>query len=97
MPRFDATPSRVRAGSERAYTAAMDSASLTTAQLNELAERANHARRFYTSLVRRMEERGFPAEDPLYRLTKKTAEQVNDLWLDLHYRSCSISGVAPKE
>ena len=69
----------------------MESAQLTPEQLRRLADLANGARKFYGSLVRRMEARSFPPEDPLYLLAQATAKQVNELWLDLHYRSCGMS------
>jgi hypothetical protein len=73
----------------------MDSSQLTADQLRRLVALADKARSFYAGLVRRMEARNFPPDDPLYRLAQATSQKANDLWLELHYRSCGMSaGIA---
>lgn len=47
---------------------------------------------YLARLRRRMEEVGFVAEDPLFRLVNKVYEALHELYNELHYRSCA-SGV----
>ena len=47
-------------------------------------------------LRRRMERVGFLPDDPFYRLVAKAQDAVQQLTVDLHYRSCR-SGVGRSE
>jgi hypothetical protein len=42
-------------------------------------------------LHRRMEQRGFPGNDELYRLVVKTHNAMSELRMLLHYMSCDKS------
>jgi hypothetical protein len=46
-------------------------------------------------LARRMEERGFPPDDPYYLLVLRAQDAVHRLSVETHYRSCT-SGVGRK-
>jgi hypothetical protein len=43
---------------------------------------------YLSRLQRRMEQRGFPAQDPLYLLVTRAFEVLHHLCIELHYRSC---------
>jgi hypothetical protein len=44
---------------------------------------------FLVRLLHRMEAKGFPPDDPLFKLVSAAYDWSHRLYMDLHYRSCS--------
>ena len=61
-------------------------------QAAKIRDALSPAGTYLTRLRKRMEQRGFPPRDPLYQLTCVAHNAVNDLWMHIHYLSCSGTG-----
>jgi hypothetical protein len=74
----------------------MDNRDLTSAQLAAVAEVVGRYVRFLNRMLRRMEKRGFPGNDELYRETSRAYDGLRSLLTTLHYLNCR-SGVGRHE
>jgi len=66
----------------------MDSSQLTAEQLEALNKRIAGMVAYLHALQERMERRGFPPNDELYRLTREAHDRVHHLRVTLHYAWC---------
>jgi hypothetical protein len=72
----------------------MDQHDLTKDQFTRLHEALFPTANLLNRLERRMSRLGFPVNDPLYLLVVKAQSAIQDLYVHVHYLSCS-SGVGP--
>jgi hypothetical protein len=70
----------------------MDSSQLTTEQAAKNRDAIGPTVGYLCRLVRRMERRGFPPDDELFKLATEAYDKMYHLSSDLHYRSIQ-SGV----
>jgi hypothetical protein len=70
----------------------MDSSKLQPWQARKMFAALQRATGYLSRLKRRMEVTGFPPDDPLYLVTLQAQRAMQDLLMELHYRSCK-SGV----
>jgi hypothetical protein len=70
----------------------MDSRNLTKRQAAELAAKIQPMAGYLHRLRARMIERGFPPHDPLLLAVNKAYDAVDELFMDVHYRSCNGVG-----
>lgn len=66
----------------------MDSNQLTTEQARELHGRLSEMLGFLNRLLARMEQRGFPQSDPVYRKGTEARNSLHDLCVRVHLLSC---------
>ena len=66
----------------------MDSSQLTPGQAEKLREAIRPHLCYLTRLRERMERRGFPGSDPLYRAVVTAQRAVQGVYTELHYLSC---------
>lgn len=66
----------------------MSSRGLKPWQAKRIAAALGPALGYLHRLQRRMEQRGFPPQDPLYQLVGRAYEAMHHLYIELHYRSC---------
>jgi len=75
----------------------MDSSHLTTAQAGKIRDAIGPTVGYLCRLVRRMERRGFPPDDKLFRLATEAYDKIYHLSIDLHNRSIQSGvGCPPK-
>jgi hypothetical protein len=70
----------------------MDSRDLSTQQAAQVRDAIRPHLAYLRRLRVRMERRGFPPTDELFRLTDEAYSATHALWVGLHYMSCR-SGV----
>jgi len=70
----------------------MDSRNLTKKQAEELAAKIQPMAGYLYRVQSRMIERGFPPDDPLLLNVSKAYDAIDQLFMDLHYRSCNGVG-----
>jgi hypothetical protein len=76
----------------------MDNKDLTTTQAKQIQARVSPAFRYLSKLKGRMEQRGFPEDDDLYRTVSKTLDAMQHLSVVLHYMTCTHGvGQPPRE
>lgn len=68
--------------------ATMDSGQLTPEQANRLRETVARHLRFLNKLCGRMQQLGFPLDDPLCRAAQEARSRVQDLHTAAHYAGC---------
>jgi hypothetical protein len=73
----------------------VDSSNLATWQAKTLYAALRPALGFLYRLQERMEKRGFPPGDPLFRLTANAYDALHSLCIELHCMECE-SGVGRK-
>jgi hypothetical protein len=70
----------------------MDSDDLTTEQAGHMHKSLFRLANYLSRVVKRMERRGFPPNDPLLKSARRAYDAVCSFCVDLHYLSCE-SGV----
>ena len=70
----------------------MESSQLTTEQTTKIRDAIGLTVGYLSRLVRRMERRGLPPDDMLFKLATEAYDKMYHLSIDLHYRSIQ-SGV----
>ena len=70
----------------------MDSSQIKPEQAMRLCASLRGSMAYLLKLRQRMEELGFPPDDPLYRATTHAQQAIQDLHVRAHYCSCT-SGV----
>lgn len=78
--------------SQLRHHAAVTSEQLTIEQLRQLQAILRRYLRFLNRLLRRMEQLGFPGDDPLYRQAYRAQAELQSLCMEAHYLACQ-SGV----
>jgi hypothetical protein len=71
------------------YDASMDSRQLKKEQAENLREMVRRDLHVLNALCRRMELRGFPADDKLYAAAMNARHAVQGLFVECHYAGCS--------
>jgi N-methylhydantoinase A/oxoprolinase/acetone carboxylase beta subunit len=66
----------------------MDRTSLSREQAATLLASIRPMLRYLNRLQERMQKRGFPPHDTLYRLVLEARDRIRHLSVDLHYLSC---------
>ena len=66
----------------------MTSDDITTTQAKRLALKTNPMQGYLFKLWRRLERRGFPTSDPLYRKVMAAYEALHTLNVEVHYMTC---------
>lgn len=66
----------------------MDSHDVTTAQCERIIEELRPSVWYLHRLQKRMERRGFPGSDKLYRKVLDAQAKLGELIVELHYLSC---------
>jgi hypothetical protein len=67
----------------------MDSADLSPEQAEKMHGSLFPLTNYLHRLVRRMEKRGFPPDDPLFQRASRAYDETRSLLVELHYLSCS--------
>jgi hypothetical protein len=75
----------------------MDQDHLTKDQLTRLHQALYPAANLLNRLERRMSRLGFPTNDPLYLFVVKAQSAIQDLYVHVHYLSCSSGVGRPQE
>jgi hypothetical protein len=70
----------------------MDSSDLTRDQLHQLNAVIGRHLNYLARLRGRMEQVGFPDDDPLFRLVVDAENAIHRLRIELHYAACSGVG-----
>jgi hypothetical protein len=70
----------------------MDSDKLTTEQAGQMRQSLFRLTNYLSRVVTRMEQTGFPPNDPLFKSARRAYHAVCSFYMDLHYHSCK-SGV----
>jgi hypothetical protein len=70
----------------------MDSGDLTTEQAAQMHKSLFRLANYLSRVVKRMERRGFPPDDPIFQSARRAYDAVCSFSMDLHYLSCK-SGV----
>jgi hypothetical protein len=65
----------------------MDSSQITTEQAAKIKDAIGPAFGYLSLLVRRMERRGFPPDDQLFKIATAAQDRMQHLWITLHYMS----------
>ena len=65
----------------------MDSSQITTDQAAKIKDAIGPAFGYLSRLVQRMERRGFPPDDQLFKLATAAHDRMQHLWITLHYMS----------
>ncbi len=68
----------------------MDSSNLRPEQCDAMRKRVMEMRRYLRRVSERMQRRRFPHNDPLWKLVNDAENSLHVLWVNLHYRSCSM-------
>jgi hypothetical protein len=66
----------------------MDSEELTTEQAAKMHKSLFRLANYLSRVVKRMERRGFPPDDPLFKSARRAYDAVCSFCMDLHYLSC---------
>lgn len=74
------------------YVGEMDSTDLTCDQCRQMHKSLFRLANYLARLVKRMEKKGFPLDDKLYREARRAYDSVCSLMVELHYMGCE-SGV----
>jgi hypothetical protein len=70
----------------------MDSSDVTKDQARQMHRSLFKLANYLWKTTNRMERRGFPLDDDLYRRTKAAYDAVCSLCMELHYMSCDGVG-----
>ena len=70
------------------YVAIMRSRDLTTAQAEALMKQVGRRLRYLGRLCERMNQRGFPPNDELFKAATKAYEALHELHVKCHYAGC---------
>lgn len=65
----------------------MDSGDLSSIDADRI-RKALPSVAYLSALKRRMEQRGFPPDDPLYRHVVQAQQALSDLHIHVHYMTC---------
>ena len=75
----------------------MNADDLAADQCRKMRETLFPLANYVIRLRKRMERRGFPPGDPLYRLVAQTQENLQALTMELHYRSVGTGVGRPEK
>jgi hypothetical protein len=75
----------------------MDSGDISKEQADQMHQSLFKLANYLHRMTNRMERRGFPPGDPLYRHVKVAYDAVCSLCVELHYMSCGGVGRPERE